>query len=259
MSEFGFLCEPSQGVDIEGIKPSLFEFSVDIDFPSKIAVVSLALVLKKLIDKNKIITILHMADEQPEILRRTIQLVEKLFKKLSERFLCAEDIEEYLREKSSKMIFSSNFCRVNGMEFDHVVIVVSQSEYYLQYYLPQVISRCTYDLTIVLLPKDEMEIDEVYWQEPSAVSPRIEDDDTKETVAKMIDKLKRDGSVKQVVAAECKACENSCISNETDNEEMFIVHTHSDQYKEHLSLLADHAESEAETRDASVSAFAVSK
>ena len=259
VSEFGFLCEPSQGVDIEGIKPSLFEFSVDIDFPSKIAVVSLALVLKKLIDKNKIITILHMADEQPEILRRTIQLVEKLFKKLSQRFLCAEDIKEYLREKSSKMIFSSNFCRVNGMEFDHVVIVVSQSEYYLQYYLPQVISRCTYDLTIVLLPKDEVEIDEVSWQEPSAVSPRIEDDDTKETVAKMIDKLKRDGSVKQVVAAECKACENSCISNETDNEEMFIVHTHSDQYKEHLSLLADHAESEEETRDASVSAFAVSK
>ena len=261
VSRFAFLCEPSQGVDIEGIKPNLFEFSEDIDFTSDTAVVSLALVLKKSIDKNKTITILRMAEEQPRILRRTIQLVEKLFKKLNESFSCVEDIKEYLQKKSSKMIFSSNFRKVNGMEFDHVVIVVSQSEYYLQYYLPQVITRCTYNLTIVLLPKDETNIDEVSLQEPSAVSSRIEDDDTKETVANMIDELKRDGSVKQVVAADCKSCENSCdssISNETDNE-TFIVHTHSDQYKEHLYLLKNHAESEEQAHDVSYSALAVAK
>ena len=259
VSKFGFLCEPRQGVDIEGGKPDLFEFSEDIDLTSEIPVVSLALVLKekaKAIDRNNTITVLHMADEQPEILRRTIQL----FRELDERFSYTEDIEEYLKKKnSSRMIFCSNFHSVNGMEFDRVVIVVSQSEYYLKYFLPQAISRCTHDLTFILLPEDKMDNEEVFLQEFSTVPSRIREDEIKETVANMIDELKYEGLVKQVVVAECKACENNCgssISNETDNEETFRVHTHSDQYKEHLSLLAAYAELEEEAHDTSDSALA---
>ena len=41
------------------------------------------------------------------------------------------------------------------MEFDHVVILLNSSEYYLKYYLPQAISRCTHDLNFVLLPREE--------------------------------------------------------------------------------------------------------
>ena len=256
VSKFGFLCEPTQGVDIEGVKPNLFELSEDIDLGSEMAVVSLALVLKKSIDINETITVLHMADEQPKILRRTIQL----FRKLDERFSYTEDIERYLQKKKSfRMIFSSNFRSVNGMEFDHVMIVVSQSEYYLRCFLPQVISRCTYDLTFVLLPKDEMDIEEVFLQEPSAASSRIGDDEAKETVANVIEELKRQSLVKPVIVAECKACEKSCdssISNETDNGETFIVHTHSDQYKKHLSLHANHPELEEEAHDTSDNALA---
>ena len=255
VSKFGFDCEPRQGVDIEGVKPNLFELSEDIDLGSEMAVVSLALVLKKSIDINETITVLHMADEQPKVLRKTI----RLFQKLDGSFSYTEDIEIYLqKKKSSRMIFSSNFRSVNGMEFDHVLIVVSQSEYYLKCFLPQAISRCTHDLTFVLLPKDEMD-NEVFLQEPSAVSSKIRDDETKETVANVIEEWKRQNLVKQVIVAECKACEKSCdssISNETDNGETFIVHTHSDQYKKHLSLHANHPELEEEAHDTSDNALA---
>ena len=197
-----------------------------------------------------------MADEQPKVLRKTI----RLFQKLDGRFSYTEDIEIYLqKKKSSSMIFSSNFRSVNGMEFDHVLIVVSQSEYYLKCFLPQAISRCTHDLTFVLLPKDEMDNEEVFLQEPSAVSSKIRDDETKETVANVIEEWKRQNLVKQVIVAECKACEKSCdssISNETDNGETFIVHTHSDQYKKHLSLHANHPELEEEAHDTSDNALA---
>ena len=256
VSKFGFLCEPTQGVDIEGVKPNLFELSEDIDLRSEMAVVSLALVLKKSIDTNETITVLHMADEQPKILRKTI----RLFQKIDERFSYTEDIQTYLqKKKSSRMIFSGNFHSVNGMEFDHVLIVVSQSEYYLKCYLPQAISRCTHDLTIVLLPKDEMDNEEVFLQEPSAVSSKIRDDETKETVANVIEEWKRENLVKQVIVAECKTCEKRCdssISNEKDNAETFIVHAHSDQYKKHLSLLADHPELEEQAHGASDNALA---
>ena len=127
------------------------------------------------------------------------------------------------------------------MEFDHVVIV-SQSEYFLQHYLPQAISRCTFDLTLVLLPNEKEDTKEGIIQKIWNFFSRTITEETKETVANMIEELKRQSLVKQVVVAECKACEeNYCysISNETDNKDKFEVHTHSDQYKEYRQNYAE--------------------
>ena len=246
VSKFGFLCEPRHGVDIEGLKPNLVEFSEDISLTSNIAVVALALALKKFISKKEETTILHMADEQPTILRRAIQLLSRF---LDETFFCTQDMKVYLRKNSKfKMVFSSNICSVNGMEFDHVVIVVSLSEYYLKYYLPQAISRCTYDLTLVLLPKDETNRKIGSSQKLSNFILRARKEENKETVATLIKELKRECLMKQLVISECKACEkNRCcysISSETNDKQTFEVHTHSDEYEDYLSYLANYTELE---------------
>ena len=69
-----------------------------------------------------------MTDEKPEILKRTMQLFPKLLPNVS----YTDSIEEYLKkDRKSKMIFLSDFRSVNGMEFDHVVILLNSSEYYL--------------------------------------------------------------------------------------------------------------------------------
>ena len=75
VSKFGFLCEPRQSFDIEGLKPNLVEFSENFTISSNIAVISLALVLKDFIGENKTTAVLHITDEQPKILRRAIQLL----------------------------------------------------------------------------------------------------------------------------------------------------------------------------------------
>ena len=89
-SKFGFLCEPKQEVDIEGLKPNLVAFSEDINLSSDIAVIFLALILKDLSCKNETLTDLYMADDQPIILRRTIQLLSRL---LDKTFSYTKDIE----------------------------------------------------------------------------------------------------------------------------------------------------------------------
>ena len=250
VSKFGFTCEPEHGVDIKGEKPNLIEFSEDINLTSNLAVTSLALVLKDLLGKSERITVLHMVDEQPEILKRTIELLRKLDK----TFSYTQDIEEYLQKnKQSNMIFSSCFRSVNGMEFDHVMILVSQLEYYLKYYLPQAISRCTFDLTFVLLPKDKINSTKGFFPKLT-VFRRTRIERTKETVANMIEQYKVGNFVKQVVVDECKECgrNRGCysISEEPDSKHdnkrliKFRVHTHSDQYQEYLSHLVDHTESE---------------
>ena len=248
VSKFGFLSEPKEGVDIKGLEPNIVEFSKDINLASDIAVISLALVLKKLIGKNEATTLLHMAEEQPRILRRTTQLLPRL---IDEKFSYTQDIEEYLQKtKQSKMIFSSNFRRVNGMEFDHVIIVVSHSEYYLKYYLPQAMSRCTFDLTLVMLPKDKMKSKKSVVQNLKQKLKKHRSEKNKETVSNMIEELKHQCRVKQVAVSECRHCENNrdcySISSVTDNKETFHVHTHSGQYEELLFHLAEYRKFEDE-------------
>ena len=261
VSKFGFLCDPRQGVDIKGLKPNVVEFAEDINLTSNIAVISLALVLKNFIGENETTTILHMTDEQPRIVRRSIQLLPRL---LDQTFSYTQDIGVYLQKnKQFKIIFCSSFCRVNGMEFDHVIIVVSQSEYYLKYYLPQVISRCTYDLTLVLLPKDEMLTRRGPLEKLHKVFSRIKCDKTKQTVLNMIQELKLKRLVKQVLVAECKACEKNCycdsILNEIDSKQAFEVHTHSDEYKDLMFHLEQNAELEEQAQGSGATTLADAK
>ena len=128
------------------------------------------------------------------------------------------------------------------MEFDHVVIFVNQSEYYLKYYLPQTISRCTHDLTFVLLPNEKENIKKGSFQKLSKIILRFSNEKIKETVANMIEELKLESLVQRLVVDECKDCENSycySISNENLNKETFEVHTHSDHYQKHLEKYAE--------------------
>ena len=261
VSKFDFLCEPRLGVDIEGTAPNLVEFSEDIHLSSDVAVISLALVLRNFIGKNQITTVLHMSDEQPSILKRTIQLLPRV---LEENFSCTQDIRVYLQKnKQSKIIFFSNFFSVNGMEFDHVIIFVSQSEYYLKYYLPQAISRCTYDLTLVLLPDEKIIVKSGSLKNLSNYFSKIRDTKTKETVANMVEELMREYLMKHVVVTKCIVCEENCycysVSNETHTKQRFVVHTHSDQYKDYLYHLANFTELEEPHLGTSVSALANAK
>ena len=64
----------------------------------------------------------------------------------------------------------------------------------------------------------------------------------------MIEELKHECLVNQVAVSECRLCENNrdcySISSVTDNKETFHVHSHSGQYKELLSHLAEYTELE---------------
>ena len=202
-----------------------------------------------------------MSDEQPSILKRTIQLLPRV---LDENFSCTQDISVYLQKsKKSKMIFFSNFFSVNGMEFDHVIVVVNQSEYYLKYYLPQAISRCTYDLTLVLLPDENIIAKGGLLKNIPNYFPKIRDNKTKETVANMIEELMREYLMKHVVIYKCIVCEKNCycysISNDTNTKQRFVVHTNSDQYKDYLCHLANFTELEEPLLGTSVSALANAK
>ena len=230
VSRFNFICEPKQGVDINGGRPKLIEFSDSIQSANYMAIISLALVVKQFISENKTTVLLHLTDEKPDILRRALQLLKVIETKETKKTSYTESIEEYLKkDRHSQTVLTSNFRSVNGMEFDHVIVFSSYLEYYLKFYLPQVISRCTYNLKFVLLPSGKQ------------VNKHTSLVKTKDTVTNVIQKFKQECLMEQVDVAECKICDEACncccISNIPHKNLTFLVHTHSDQYKEYKNIL----------------------
>ena len=233
VSKFDFTCEPLAGVDIKGGRPKVVRFSENICSTSDKAVIFLALVLSKFMSSNKTTTLLYMTDEKPEILKRAMQL----FPTLLRNFSYTDSIKEYLnKSRKSKMIFLSDFNSVNGMEFDHVIILLSSSEYYVKYYLPQAISRCTHDLVLVLLPKEEMN------------KESIKTINTNKTVENIIDELKRKGLLEQVDVVECQK-DSNCYCNADESDDKLVLYTGSCHYATHLKDLKEKMESKFQVDD----------
>ena len=73
----------------------------------------------------------------------------------------------------------------------------------------------------------------------------------------MIEELRCECLVKQVLVVECKACEKSycsySISNETDSKQAFGVHTHSDKYSDYLVHLINYTKLEEQAQCPSAS------
>ena len=93
--------------------------------------------------------------------------------------------------------------------------------------------------------------------------PKNRNNKTNETIANMIEELRCECLVKQVLVVECKACEKSycsySISNETDSKQAFGVHTHSDKYSDYLVHLINYTKLEEQAQCPSASALAETK
>ena len=126
---------------------------------------------------------------------------------------------------------------MNGLEFDHVIIFANYSEYYLKFYLPQVISRCTYDLKFVLLPKERQDTKKSIRKALTSIFSKNEKTETKATVADMVKNLEDKQMIERVLVVDCQTCEENHNYNCFETDDMlFKVHTHSDQYKNFVKI-----------------------
>ena len=263
VSNFGFVCEPRKGLDITKKTPKLIEFSEQINSTSNIAVIALTLALNEFVFENKKTTLLYTSDKEPKILRMAIHLfphiISKVYKieSLEEyEVRYTESLEEYLKNKETRMVFVSNFRSVNGMEFDNVLILLNRLEYYLKHFLPQMISRCNCNLNFILLPKGKEFVKRrSSWAKLSNFLLRSKSVEEKFTVGNMIEEWKRESLVKscewdyKIIECQIQTCkeEGKCysISNETDD--LFTVH--SEYYGNHLSVHNENLEGNEQTVD----------
>ena len=133
------------------------------------------------------------------------------------------------------------------MEFDHVILLLTHSEYYLKYYLPQAISRCKYDLNLIFLPKLKGTVKKHHAKNLLDCSLRSEVGKHKYTAGDLNKEWKQETEVliKQWNVADCRICEEtSNIFTEDEEMSTFSVHSHSDEYKAYELNIEENMESE---------------
>ena len=263
VSNFSFVCEPQKGLDITEKTPKLIKFSEQINSTSNIAAIALTLALNEFISENKKTTLLYTSDKEPKILRMAIHLFPLIVSKVCKiesiekyEVIYTDRLEEYFKNKETRMVFVSNFRSVNGMEFDNVLILLNCSEYYLKHFLPQMISRCNCNLNFILLPKEKESVKRTSsLVKVSNFLLRSKSVEEKFTVGNMIEEWKRESLVEscewdyRIIECQRQTCQEDrkcyCISTETDD--LFTVH--SEYYGNHLSAHNENLKENKQTVD----------
>lgn len=140
VSSYAFIRESEIGHQIESSIPKLIrpcQSENDIE-----NVFSLSAVLD-LLDIGKHTTvIIHFEQYPPSILMEAL----KNILPLSVSF----DVQKFIDKKSNSVLIT-NFQYVRGMEFENVIVVVDPDEYFLKQYFPEAMSRCTRNLSLIVL------------------------------------------------------------------------------------------------------------
>ena len=147
VTKYSYTCDSVIGHNIEGPLPCLIEFKRKYK-PKKLLAL-IAYFLKKVICiELKSIAILHFESINPPWLYQLLQL-ESCFEDLT----LTDDVETFLTSKSDKKIVLVSSCdTVKGLEFSEILLIIEKDEYYLKQYIPEAITRCTSNLSVLIRP-----------------------------------------------------------------------------------------------------------
>ena len=147
VTKYSYTCDSIIGHNIDGPLPILIEFEKTHNH--KKLLVLIAFFLEKVIHiESKSIAILHFESTNAPWLYQLLQL-ESCFEDLT----LTDDAEEFLASRSDKkIVLVSSYNTVKGLEFSEILLILEKDEYYLKQYIPEAITRCTSNLSVLIRP-----------------------------------------------------------------------------------------------------------
>ena len=207
VSSYAFISGSEIGHQIESSIPKLIrpcQSENDIE-----NVFSLSAVLD-LLDIGKHTTvIIHFEQCPPSILMEALRNVLPL----SVSF----DVQKFIDKKSNSVLVT-NFQYVRGMEFENVIVMIDPDEYFLKQHFPEAMSRCTRNLSLIVLEDKNLKKKE-------------------ETVKGILELFEKQepSVVEKWVTEQCKKCKKRsnyyCYKSDGNNKRVGI-NVLSDEFKE---------------------------
>ena len=147
---YSYTCDSAIGHNIDSPLPILIEFQKTYNYKRLLALI--VFFLKKIIHiESKSIAILHFESTNALWLYQLLQL-ESCFENLT----LTDDVEKFLAKRSDKnMVLVNSYDTVKGLEFSEILLILEKGEYYLKQYIPEAITRCTSNLSVLIRPSWE--------------------------------------------------------------------------------------------------------
>ena len=147
VTKYSYTCDSNIGHNIHGPLPILIEFQKTYNRKKLLALI--AFFLKKVIHiESKSIAILHFESTNAPWLYQLLQLESCL-----ENLTLTGDVETFLASRNDKnIVLVNSYDVVKGLEFSDILLILEKGEYYLKQYIPEAITRCTSNLSVLIRP-----------------------------------------------------------------------------------------------------------
>ena len=149
VTSYSFTCQSKIGHGINGPEPQFIKFTESVDLYEQVALI--AAVLDKVIEpaktKPKRIAVIHLEHNNPPWLKSLFQL-----KNISPMLKVTDQVEEYLKYTNKNLVLVKNLYFLRGLEFSKVLLILDSDEHHLRHVIPEAITRCTGNLSILIRP-----------------------------------------------------------------------------------------------------------
>ena len=142
------------GHNIHGRLPKLFKISKSVDHLEQLALISLF--LSSIVENNtKHIAIVHFGSQAPFWLTYLLQLTN--FNRLTITFDATEfiNLDKDQHKQKEGLVLVADYRCVKGLEFSNVLLLLNEHEYYLKHFIPEAMTRCMSNLSILIVPRNK--------------------------------------------------------------------------------------------------------
>ena len=148
VTKYRYTCDSQIGHNISGSLPQLIKLEESTDVYEQIALI--ASVLDEIIkptERRKTVVI-HFEHSDPPF------WLKSLFQHSSSLTLTT-DVKKFSTDTSGNLVLVKNMNFVKGLEFSNVLLALDSNEHHLRQFIPEAITRCSNNLSILIRPSPE--------------------------------------------------------------------------------------------------------
>ena len=148
VTSFNYTCDSQIGHGINGPLPRLVKLPKSINLSEQVALIA-AVFYEVIAERKPIrIAVIHLEPEDPPFWLNSLFELKKISQILTVK-LTAED---FFKDASKNFVLLKKLNFHRGLEFSKVLLILNSNEHHLRHFIPEAITRCMKDLTILVRP-----------------------------------------------------------------------------------------------------------
>ena len=148
VTSYSYTCDSQIGHGIIGPLPQLIKLPKLNNLSEQVALIA-AVFYEIIAEKKPVrIVVIHFEPKDPPLwLKSLFQL-----KNISESLTVKINAEEFFKNTSKNCVLVKKLNFLRGLEFSKVLLILNSNEHHLRHLIPEAITRCMKDLTILIKP-----------------------------------------------------------------------------------------------------------